>query len=159
MGCRVAIAVAALSAGCVTDTLVVDMELSADGVTRVAGDSDRGNLAYLGESGFPEFDVEITNWAFGFGGKQARQLRKANDWVAEVNGDVLDLHARASTELAGVDFVVEGPPLMNVDATLLEGDVVLSNVEGDHTVSANRITGRKVRGSANLYAAQDGIDL
>jgi hypothetical protein len=159
MGFRGAIAAAVLSAGCVTDTLVVEMELSADGVTGVYGDSDRGNFAYLGEGGSTEFDVEVTNWAMGFVFQDAKKLRKRNDWIAEVDGNVLDLVSRANSAQAGVDFVVEGPPVMDIDAVLVDGQAVLSDVEGDLTVSANGIVANRLRGSANLYASHDGLSV
>jgi hypothetical protein len=159
MGCWRAIALSALAAGCSVDSISYRTELSADGVTSVAAESERGGFVYAGDSDTDVFGVEVTSWAIGVLRGDARKQRKQNLWSAEPAGDALELWARSRSLTAGVDFEVHGPSAMDLDVSLREGNAYVSVVDGVTQVAANSISAWDLRGSADLYAAEKGMDV
>jgi hypothetical protein len=159
MGWWPAIVLAALAAGCSVDSVSYKTELPADGVTSVVADAERGSFVYDGDGEADTFGIEVTSWAVGVLRGDARKQRKQNLWSAEPDGTSLDLWARSQSLTAGVDFEVHGPSAMDLDVSLREGDAVVNDVAGVTTLTANHISAWNLDGSADLYAAEKGMDV
>ncbi len=158
---RILLAVAlAGTAGCVRTSDIYTEDLPAEGVLDVFADSDRGDFAYSGAAGdVTMFEVEASVWGRGGSEKGATKRADTSDWGSQVTEGLLDIWSRSPERRSGVDFSVVGPPVVNVEAVLLDGTATVSDVEGFHLVTANRVVGDGIVGDVDFYAARDGIDI
>jgi hypothetical protein len=148
-----------LLAGCFQDSLTIVDQLPAEGVTDLFADSDRGDLAYVGDGEGGTFDIAVTQWGTGITRHEAKVARKMNEWGAVVDGALLDMWGRSPPSNAGVSFGVRGRSRMNVESVMVDGDVELVNVEGFHYVTANGVFGYGIAGDVDFYATRNGIDV
>lgn len=147
-----------LALACTAEREVFVESLPAEGVTEIFSDNERGDFLYSGSN--PDtFDINVASWGRGASRKAARKRLDTNKWGAVIEGNLLDVWGRSPDPDAGLDLAVEGPPEMNVEAVMIDGDVELYDVLGTHVVTANRVLGRGLKGHLDLYAAGEGVDV
>lgn len=153
-----AVALAALLPGCVNGERLFEETLSADGIAKVFADTDHGNLVYSGSN--PDaFTVGVRTYGRGATAAIADAAMDHVDWGATASGSRLDLWGRAHTGRRGVDFTIEGPPDLDVEAVLLDGDVDLFDLTGPLVVTADAIAGTGLAGDLDLLATREGVDV
>ncbi len=148
----------ALLAGCAETSRVFSETLPAGGVSAVFCDIERGTFAYVGGPQ-DEFDIEVVSWGEGSSLRRAEARADSNEWGAQVTGNLLDVWGRSPTPDAGTDVTIGGPERVDVEAVLLDGAAYLGDVDGYHVITANSVQGDRLRGSVDLYASLDGVDV
>lgn len=137
-----------------TDYVVVP----AEGVRSVVAEVDRGSVVYAGTSP-PEFSVTSERWGHGpTRGMAEEQARQTTATVRVIAGR-LALTGISQAPNAGVDFVVEGPPDVDVDASLPEGDLHVEDVEGTVVGTAQAFYGRGLTGPLDVQTTAEGADI
>lgn len=143
---------------CVTGERLFEETLSADGIAKVFCDTDHGNLIYSGSN--PDaFSVGVRTYGRGATAAIADDAMDRVDWGATASSGRLDLWGRAHTASRGVDYTVEGPPALDLEAVLLDGDVDLFDLTGPVVVTADTIAGAGLAGDLDLLATRGGIDV
>ncbi|MEQ1504856.1 MAG: hypothetical protein ABMB14_21655 [Myxococcota bacterium] len=151
-------AVAVAAGGCASVEQSFVQTLPADGVTRAFCDLERGSVVYSGSA--PDaFEVEVAPWASGITRGAADAALGTTRWGVTVADGLLDLWSRTRVARTGVDFVVEGPPAIDAEIVLLDGDAALYDLTGRQLVTADRITGEGLVGDLDLYATGGGVDV
>ncbi len=149
---RFAVGLVPLLVGCVNFEDPFDVTLSADGVTLVDAEIERGDFVYQGIE-TDEFSVEGISRGGGSSANGAKKREAGNAYSAEVDGDTLQIRARSEYNNASVDFDVLGPEVMDVVVEASAGTVLLETVDGYHVVGADSFVGEGLIGSLDLLAA------
>ncbi|MBX2799142.1 MAG: hypothetical protein KTR31_15820 [Myxococcales bacterium] len=145
--------------GCAQSTTVISDTLPGDGVVAVFADNDRGNFTYTGGNNDGDIDIEARLWGTGSSRSTARQRANTNDWGALVSDGLLDMWGRSSDTRTGVHLSAVGPTAVDVESVLLDGTARVSNVEGRHLISANRVEGTNIVGDVDFFALTDGMNV
>lgn len=137
---------------CASAERTYEAELPADGLARVFGDVERGNVGWLSD---PAADgvvrVGARTWATGPGRSSAEARRDSSSWGFEVRGDLLDLWARSPEPDAGVDLVASGPALVEE-----LGDVDVALVAVDGVAEAHGVRGALSLSGTSVFATDAG---
>jgi hypothetical protein len=144
--------------GCVTLDRDFARSVPADGATVIVGTVERGSLTYRG-TGEDTFEVTGTTVGTGSSHKAACRKRKGNDWTLAVQDGVFHVQETSEYKQARVDFDIAGPPALDTDIELLRGDIDLESLVGDHLVTADYITARRLEGSVDFLSRSRGMDV
>lgn len=145
-----------LLTGCVQVRRADDHRVDALGVTQLVVRADQADVDVLGAT-TDTFAIDATSWGFGATRPKADRRENANLLEVEPDPGVLRLTASTGFNLAGWEIGVQGPFQIDVNASVDDGEVNLFDLDGDHSVSATRVTATNVSGRVDLSAA-DGID-
>lgn len=153
-----AILLAVLTSGCVRVERGIGQTISAEGIETLSVRSERGDVFYDGR--FQDrFEIYSTSWGRG-GGEAAATSREAeNDLTTAIYDEVLALDSTTGVNSAGVDHIVDGPSVMNLDIDTRQGQVWVENVDGYHVVTASDIIGDNLSGDADFYADTMNISI
>ncbi|MCB9792950.1 MAG: hypothetical protein H6741_09505 [Alphaproteobacteria bacterium] len=158
MSARLLLVAAALATGCTTVQDPFTETYDASNLYLVQATLDQGAFSYQGVAS-TDITVEGRSWGQGRNEDLARERREGNSWTFGVTGQTLSLVTSSLSGSAGVDLDLFGPGVMDLDIINDDGRVDLSDVEGFHTITAERIDGERVVGDVDLYATEGDIDL
>lgn len=151
--------VGVLATGCVTVEKNFSDTVSSEGVFYFQGTTDRGTITYDGGAIDETFTVFGRSWATGGGRSRTESREESNQYLVEVQNDILVASGLSFDSRAGVDFDVTGPSFMHVDILTDSGTAELFDVEGQHIVTANRVYGRNIIGDVDFFADSRGLDV
>jgi len=144
--------------GCAEVDRSFEESVPADGIDRLEATVERGSLTYAGISE-DTFVIEGTSVGRGGGEQQAERREEGNEVTMGVEDTTLVLEATSEFDRARVDLDVSGPSVLDLDVYAERGSVHVEEVEGDHVVTADRITSRQLIGNCDLLARSGGMDV
>jgi hypothetical protein len=147
-----------LPLGCKEVERSFEETVDAEGIERLQAFVERGSVTYAGISE-TTFVIEGTSIGRGGGEQGAERREEGNEVSIDVEDATLYVDATSEFKRARVDLDVSGPSVLNLDVLAERGSVHLEEVEGEHIVSADRITSRQLIGDCDLLARSGGMDV
>lgn len=147
-----------LTAACARSVTTTEETIPGKGIDLVTFDSDRGDLDIVGDPRRTDYRILFESSAYASGQTAADRREEDNTFAAEVTGSLLDIYTRSPSSQARVDVGIDGPAAVDLDLVLRDGTANVSNVEGVHLITADRVVMTQVLGNVDLYADSGGID-
>jgi hypothetical protein len=147
-----------LALGCKEAERSFEDTVSAEGIDRLEAAVERGSFTYAGISE-TTFVIEGTSIGRGGGDQQAARREEGNEVTVEVADSTLHLDATSEFKRARVDLDVSGPSVLDLDVLAERGSVHMEEVEGEHVITADRVTSRQLIGDCDLLARSGGMDV
>ncbi len=147
-----------LAVACARVDVPIALSVSAVGVEALNARVDRGDLVVLGD----ETDtLALTGTSTGYGSSAAQaSAREAGNTVTlAVDGATARLTATSTAKRAWTALDVVGPTVLDLDVDVRRGSVHVEAVAGEHVIRADRITARRLEGTAELRASSGGMDV
>jgi len=144
--------------GCAEVERSIEETVPADGIDRLEASVERGSLTYAGISE-TTFLIEGTSIGRGGGEQGAERREEGNEVTVEVADATLHLDATSEFKRARVDLDVSGPSVLDLDVYAERGSVHMEEVEGEHIITADRVTSRQLIGNCDLLARSGGMDV
>lgn len=144
--------------GCTSTSRTLDESVDADGIFDVVGTVDRGSFAYTGDS---EAVIAVGGTSTGYGGgnNQAARRENGNALTVEVDGNAVEITGTSEFNRASMDIDVSGPFAMNLDVLVHKGSADFEDAEGDHIITADRVTAYGLVGNADILARSGGLEV
>jgi len=144
--------------GCARSERPVDATLSADGITSLRALVDRGDLTVHGTSD-TGFVLQGTSAGMGRNETRAALHESGNRVDLSADGAAAVLTSTSVYRRAWVTLDLAGPAQLDLDLQVDRGSVDVEQVEGTHTITADRITSVQLAGSMDLHATSGGMDV
>lgn len=155
---RSALLLALSAAACARVEDGVDLQIPAEGLDRLVVTVDRGDVEVVGDDP-TAFVVEGTSIGYGANENQAGEREDGNEVTLVAEGSDAVLESTSEFKRAWVDLEVSCPAVVDLDVWIKRGSAHLENIEGQHLVTADRITSRALMGSVDLLATAGGLDV
>lgn len=149
---------ALLLAGCAKSSRLFTKTLPADGITTLQARVDRGDLSLLGIGG-DTFNLAGTSTGYGSTPVRAAQHESGNAVDLSANGSQAVLTATSAYRRAWTTLNLSTPAQIDLDLQVDHGSVDAEQIDGNHTIVADRITAVHLSGSVDLTANSGGMDV
>lgn len=143
--------ITAMSMGCATVESTFVESIPASEVSTITVDLEKGDFTYVGMA---TGNIDINGRTYGHGTSQERaeERQEGTLWNIGLEGRTLQLMGRTDAYLAGVDFDVMGPTVLNTAVVVNDGDAIIDNLYGTIVVEAESISATNVAGYVDLTA-------
>lgn len=133
-----------------------ELQFDPEPATVLRVDTNQGDVTVQGHEGGL---VDVLGLSVGRGRSDVRAAAALdeNRWGGGVDDGVVRVFGEAGSR-GEVELVVDAPDRLSADV-IAGGIATLSDLEGSHVVTADRVVARGLIGNADIYARDRGVDV